>query len=84
MDLEREKLLELMEAIASLLDQGNDDAWLEPETFARLAGMKAFLEEWLQGGCPLTDESHVAALARLTDGLKPEIVLKHISRTTLH
>lgn len=84
MNLEREKLLELLDAIGSLLDQGNEDAWLEPETFERLAGMKAFLEEWLQDGSPLTDETHVATLTRLTEGLKPEIVLKHVNRTTLH
>jgi len=84
MDLERNKLLELLEAVAALLDQGNEDAWLEPETFERLGGMKSFLEEWLGSGSSLTDETHVATLARLTEGLKPEIMMRHVARATLH
>lgn len=83
MSLERDKLLELLDAIASRLEQGNEDAWLEPDTFERLARMKTFLEEWLQGDFPLTEQEHVATLARLTEALSPEIVVGR-GKHTLH
>lgn len=84
MSLERKKLLELLDAIASLIDQGNEDAWLEPDTLERLVQMKRFLEEWLQGDFPLTEEEHVATLARLTEALNPEIATDGSRRVTLH
>lgn len=84
MSREREKLLELLDAIASLLEQGNEDAWLEPDTLERLVRMKTFLEEWLQGDFPLTEENHVATLARLTEALNPEIVVERGKQATLH
>lgn len=84
MSLERDKLLELLDAIASLLEQGNEDAWLEPDTLERLTQMKTFLEDWLQGDFPLTEEKHVATLARLTEALNPEIAVEQGKHVTLH
>lgn len=84
MSLERDKLLELLDAIASLLEQGNEDAGLEPGTLERLTQMKTFLEEWLQSDFPLTEETHVATLARLTEALNPEIVVEQGKHVTLH
>jgi hypothetical protein len=80
----RSKLLQLHDAIESLMDQGNEDAWLSPEMMEKLGEIRAVVSEWLGDECVLSEDEQMAILARLTDGLAVEIVTTPTGGPTLH
>jgi hypothetical protein len=82
--LKEEKLIELLEAIQSMLVQGNADAWLDLDTINKLSHMEGFVRAWLEDESAMTEKERVSILANLTETLKPKILTKNDAKITLH
>jgi len=82
--LKQKKLIELLHAIESILDQGNDDAWLDLDTIDMLSHMERFVRAWLQDESTSTEGERAAVLAKLTEALKPKILTRNDVKVILH
>jgi hypothetical protein len=80
----QQKLLELLEAIDSLLGQDDPEGWLDAEAIDQLARMEQFVRSWLNDDSELSELQKAAVLADLTNALKPRILASAADLVVLH
>jgi hypothetical protein len=80
----RGKLLELRDAIELLLEQGNHDACLDFDTIGKLSDMDRFVRAWLEDDSALSEDERIVILAKMTETLKPRILMQEGPKVILH